>query len=286
MGLAFLHHSAFIHRDVKTSNVLMDAKKRRAKLADFGLSCPNCPNYSDDAESISTGCTSTPTQSRSASTDSKTSFHSGDCLSAPLLVSTDARDSRNSGSSSPSSSLSALRPAKDNAWIAPELRSHDACDSYKSDVFALGVVLYELLTLPRPRGARPMLLPIEIRDTPEEYTSMMYDCWSRNPTVRPEAECVADHLRSLSKSVRRAALDDAASAPHGTVNGSRPSRANSSGTFSFGDPLDRHYSRLYYEGSREDSTCIGDARLYETPDEPRPRSDSMESDTVEIAIRE
>ena len=38
LGLEHLHHSGVCHRDLKPENILWDAKGRRAKLADFGVS--------------------------------------------------------------------------------------------------------------------------------------------------------------------------------------------------------------------------------------------------------
>jgi len=43
IGLEFLHHMGYTHRDVKSENVLLGLNGE-VKLADFGLSCPNVPS--------------------------------------------------------------------------------------------------------------------------------------------------------------------------------------------------------------------------------------------------
>ncbi|KAG0265805.1 hypothetical protein DFQ27_000340 [Actinomortierella ambigua] len=140
-GLAYIHEVGILHRDLKSSNVLL-TRHFEVRLADFALA--------------------TVKQLMS------------DTVMSGALKGT-------------------LR------WMAPELLSAKPIYSTKSDMFALGMVMWEMAancTVPFKdetnnfsvisivRGGGREVLP---EDTPAEYRHWTEQCWDQDPASRPEA---------------------------------------------------------------------------------------------------
>jgi WD40 repeat protein len=110
LGLAAAHARGLVHRDVKPSNILLEAGSGRAKVTDFGLA-------------------------RATEASSATS-QSGTVVGTP-------------------------------AYISPEQVTAPAKVDGRSDVYGLGVVLYEALTGERPfRGLPHLVLHQVVHDEP------------------------------------------------------------------------------------------------------------------------
>ena len=95
-------------------------------------------------------------------------------------------------------------------WAAPEVLRAEAGASTKSaDVFALGVVIWECLTLEEPfpaRGLREMTrsvgrggerLRVPDRAVEEGWKPLLDGCWNENPAERPAAEDVVVILETI-----------------------------------------------------------------------------------------
>ncbi|CAB3244828.1 unnamed protein product [Arctia plantaginis] len=150
-ALAYLALQGVIHRDVRASNCLVDAK-RSLKLADFGLA----------RETIVTGM------------DGNGEYACRRRGLFPVL------------------------------WMAPESLMHGVF-STASDVYSLGVLFYELVTL----GARPYgnISPLRVmrfvtsggkpsmpRDATPQTIALAQLCWQREPDKRPTAARVVAYL--------------------------------------------------------------------------------------------
>ncbi|KAF9976048.1 hypothetical protein BGZ73_009207 [Actinomortierella ambigua] len=143
-GLAYIHSQGVLHRDLKSSNVLL-TKHMEAKLCDFGLA---------QIKALS---------SRSSAYDVNGTLR----------------------------------------WMAPELFSPKPKYSTKSDIYALGVTLWEMAansTKPfahqNNNAALAMLITKGARDeipdnVPSFYRSWIERCWDHDPAKRPEAHEIA-----------------------------------------------------------------------------------------------
>jgi WD40 repeat protein len=110
LGLAAAHARGLVHRDVKPSNILLEASSGRAKVTDFGL-----------ARAMEAGATAS---------------QSGVVVGTPV-------------------------------YMSPEQVTAPAKVDGRSDVYGLGVVLYEALTGERPfRGLPHLVLQQAIHDEP------------------------------------------------------------------------------------------------------------------------
>ncbi len=96
------------------------------------------------------------------------------------------------------------------AWMAPELFDEKARPTKQADIYALGVVLYELINKPyvtpfkglainaliaakTTRGVNQLTIP---SNCPPEYAKLIHSCWT-NPQQRPDAKNLADNLFAL-----------------------------------------------------------------------------------------
>ncbi|CAE6399658.1 unnamed protein product [Rhizoctonia solani] len=99
-------------------------------------------------------------------------------------------------------------------WAAPELIEETNSHSEKSDVYALGMTLYEVMTGQLPYYGKSdvlvILLVVQKREPPERPESipdghetmdnlweLLLRCWSFEPTARPSAAGVAEAVKTL-----------------------------------------------------------------------------------------
>jgi hypothetical protein len=146
LGMRYIHSKGIIHGDLKPSNILVTGCGE-ALISDFGLSRPECPDY-----------TLTP--------DSATVNYS-----------------------------------------APELFEEDALPTRKVDIYAFGLLVYEILTetavFPTSEGAMPNMKRIlsgKLPPIPDECGPVMQAliprCWSRDPKQRPTFDEMIHDFRS------------------------------------------------------------------------------------------
>ncbi|MEZ4252488.1 MAG: protein kinase [Polyangiales bacterium] len=204
-GLAALHAAGVVHRDLKPANVLLtgDPLTPTARIADFGVS-----RLESQPEDI-TSRLSTPTPFRAA----------------PPTVADDAPDTVTEVQGDRSSRRSAIELRRNlqltrtgdiagtPLYMAPE--SVAGAVAPAGDVFAFGVLAYELLTGRRPFDESLALALLEGRDLPTpsplaslapnvdpELAALVVRCLSRDASARPTARALAD--RFARPSTRRA----------------------------------------------------------------------------------
>jgi serine/threonine protein kinase/WD40 repeat protein len=149
-GLAAAHVCGLVHRDVKPSNILLEAGSGRAKLTDFGLARATEPG--------------------------SVASQSGAVVGTP-------------------------------AYMSPEQVTAPGKVDGRSDVYSLGVVLYEALTGERPFSGLPHLVldqvvhdepraPRRLNDAvPRDLETITLKCLAKEPERRyPSAEDLAEDL--------------------------------------------------------------------------------------------
>jgi len=165
-GLHYLHTQGVVHRDVKCSNVLMDAG-RQPKLCDFGISALKSPvSPTQERAALSSVSLGTPRYQAPEITERMAASADGVDLDAPsLYVALDAR----------------------------------------TDTYAFGLLLYEILhgviafhgfpgigaMVLAWEGQRPLL---ELRHEHARLGDLVESCWHTDPAQRPSMERVIETL--------------------------------------------------------------------------------------------
>ena len=198
LGLDIVHSKNFVHRDLKTPNILFDATTLRAKIADFGLGKSlfnrrkkdKMPKHDDGDET-------------------KTSWSK--CVMTG-----------NAGSV---------------LWMAPEVMSNfygqGAEYGGSVDVYAYGVVLWELVSHLQPwhdisdivetqvsasnltdvifatvkKGERPRLNDKMLKMMSPEYFKLMRACWDNDPSKRPHFSKIKTITGNLLKECKNTEYD-------------------------------------------------------------------------------
>jgi tetratricopeptide (TPR) repeat protein/serine/threonine protein kinase len=99
----------------------------------------------------------------------------------------------------------------DFRFIAPENIGNKTLSSKATDIYALGLVFWQVASRKEPRGLKQFLAfgpsswvtganierePIP-QDCPASFKQLILDCWQTDPTKRPSAEAIVDKLRVL-----------------------------------------------------------------------------------------
>ena len=167
-GLETLHEAGVVHRDLKPANVLVSRDGATAKISDFGVASLADARVSALASTIETSVSTDPTLRGPGMT------RTGVLLGTPR-------------------------------YMAPELASGSKAASASVDVFALGILAYELLDLGYPFEAPPVVDAIYGRplkraralgvpNVAEKLVAVLDACLDADPARRPTARAVRDAL--------------------------------------------------------------------------------------------
>ena len=179
-GMAFIHRKGFIHRDLKSLNVLCD-EQGRCMIADLGLVAMNIqppPNVEQG--------TALPSETKEVTS-----------IQVELTSNTNNH----------------TKMKGTIAWMAPEVMTNNY--GFKADVFSFGMVMYELLTCRAPwsgtkkkfmlqietavnAGERPPMEEKDLVDTPVKFVELMKRCWQSDPKARPTFEEALVELHRMS----------------------------------------------------------------------------------------
>jgi len=194
-GMAFIHERKFLHRDLKSPNILFSLRTGRAKIADFGIG-------------------------RSFDDVRRKSSKKIDIVSLPTTEQKDDEDHTDWGVCSMTSDVGSL------PWMAPEVMTSPDQSEYSSkyspaiDCYSYGIVMWELMCHARPwstlkgknnnddddakkikrrlsvdiirhvrDGKRPAI-PSDLNGMPVKYVTLMQRCWNQDPQERPHFEYI------------------------------------------------------------------------------------------------
>jgi len=118
-ALQFAHDQGIVHRDIKPENILLD-RRGRVKVADFGL-----------AKIVAAEPPASPATSPAASAPK----------AAPAA-----------SPAAPPSDLTGAKIMGTPQYMAPEQKEHPEAVDHRADIYALGVVFYQMLTGELPGG--------------------------------------------------------------------------------------------------------------------------------------
>ncbi|KAF9300357.1 Dual specificity testis-specific protein kinase 2 [Mortierella antarctica] len=95
-------------------------------------------------------------------------------------------------------------------WMAPELQRDVTAYSPKSDMYALGIVMFEMASgYGPPKSKSQVLEEIQrLENVPEDYRAVMESCCDLDPTCRPEAQDLLNmkYERGLEEGLERLLL--------------------------------------------------------------------------------
>lgn len=189
-GMHFLHSNGVTHRDLKSLNILLDARWN-AKIADFGL----------------------------ASIKGKSNNEHGTI-----------------------------------AWTAPEiLADEENIDYMMSDVYAFGIIMWELTTRQKPYyGMVPAQIAVQVLrydlrpdmkgfgSMYDEYSDLMTKCWEKTPAHRPVFLDVMNILQALSTG--SSSFNKSSSSTYSSGSMTRLNISKKDITFAICDLIDMEYT--------------------------------------------
>lgn len=206
-GLAALHRAGVVHRDLKPSNVLLTERAGAvfAKIADFGIA--NFEHEEDARDERISSVNSLPkhiAESETIAPDdpSLDATITPDDVSASLAEAETIAPEQQRPSSAPRTPAHQLTATGaimgTPAWMAPESVRGSRQVRASADLFAFGIIAYELLAGRAPWEIAPALLalskleipapqPLPERVSPAVRT-LVTQCLSVDPALRPSAE--------------------------------------------------------------------------------------------------
>jgi len=102
-------------------------------------------------------------------------------------------------------------------WMAPELFGMSIKPSKAADIFAYGVILWEIAArhLPYENVASPDLIPMLIKEgkreaipagTPPTFARLISSCWAQDPAARPIVENIVSELEAHSGEIENSVI--------------------------------------------------------------------------------
>ncbi len=183
-GLAAAHQQQVVHGDLKPANIMI-TPERRAKILDFGLA-------RSERAARASGGTAKPATAASSAAVSTDLEHAGvaETLDRDMAI---------------SASETAIRGTP--AYMSPEQAS-GAISASPSDIFSLGIVLFEMLTGQQPYGQRSAIQLVTHLQTADiaaelvprvapDYQPLLHRMLQTDPALRPSADQVRQELVEL-----------------------------------------------------------------------------------------
>ena len=192
--MQYIHSQGFLHRDLKSLNVLCD-DKGRCMIADLGLVCSNIrPDLSNKPEEYEDYLEMLEQKSGETKTPSIQYNHhipfAGDTNFNTMWKGT-------------------------AGWMAPEAMGKNNY-GFEADVYSFGIVMYELLTCKMPwsgskyrftdsirdavfRGERPKIKKKDLMEAPGDFVKLMKVCWDIDPKKRPTFDEINNALKLCQK---------------------------------------------------------------------------------------
>ena len=200
LGMKHLHKKDMLHRDLKSANVLLDARHTEAKVCDFGLARVVRPARQHVVYSPFTGVT------RLLPHAPNVDINNGSSIAVSIV---DAHGTM-------------TKAAGTLQWMAPEVFRGDQDYTRAVDVYSFGMVLWELATRKTPwqddiedsevetsffnginhalqTGRRPTV-PDDLSVQHGAFVAVIHQCWAGDPVKRPSFTDVVCELAAFMRS--------------------------------------------------------------------------------------